>query len=183
MTSRTLTAGVRIPPYSEADFWVLERTLGDQTQTTHLGGPDSKERLENRHRKFVALSADPHAGCIFVIMIGMQNDTAGTVGYWERDFDGEKVWETGWTVLPEFQRRGIATAATGLLIEQLTKLRGYRYLYAYPSVDNHPSNAICRKLGFSLLESSNFEYYPGNILHCNIWRLDLSPSATGRETS
>lgn len=179
MTSQSLTDGVGIRPYSEADFWVLERTLGDPSQTTHLGGPENSAKLENRHRKFVALSADPRSGCIFVITVGSQNETAGTVGYWERDFDGEKVWETGWTVLAEFKGRGIATAATGLLIEQLTKLHSHRYLYAYPSVDNQPSNAICRKLGFSLLESRDFEYPPGSILHCNIWRLDLSPIAKG----
>ena len=46
-------------------------------------------------------------------------------------------------------------------------------MYAFPSVDNPPSNAICRKLGFTLLEAQGFEYPPGNRMRCNVWRLDL----------
>ena len=76
-------------------------------------------------------------------------------------------------VLPEYQGQGIATAAARLVVESVTKLRIHRFIFAYPSVDNHPSNAICRKLGFKLIGDRDFEYPPGNILHCNIWRLDL----------
>jgi len=48
-------------------------------------------------------------------------------------------------------------------------------VHAFPSVDNPPSNAICRKLGFELLEAIDFEYPPGSggVLRCNDWRLDL----------
>ena len=115
------------------------------------------------------------AGCIFVITIGSEKALTGTVGYWERDWDGQKAWETGWSVLPEFQGQGIATAATTLLVEWVTKLRRHRYLLAFPSVDNHPSNAICRKLSFDLLGESKYEYPrgSGSFMHCNNWRLDL----------
>ena len=58
----------------------------------------------------------------------------------------------------------------------------HRYLYAYPSVDNAPSNAICRKLGFEIVEVEEFEYPPGsgNILRCNNWRLDLFAAESPR---
>jgi RimJ/RimL family protein N-acetyltransferase len=47
-------------------------------------------------------------------------------------------------------------------------------VHAFPSVDNAPSNAICRKLGFTLLDGAiEFEYPPGNLLRCNDWRFDL----------
>ena len=49
----------------------------------------------------------------------------------------------------------------------------HRFLHAFPSVDNAPSNAICRKLGFTLLGECDFEYPPGNRMRCNDWRLDL----------
>ncbi|MBV9363250.1 MAG: hypothetical protein JO039_11040 [Solirubrobacterales bacterium] len=39
--------------------------------------------------------------------------------------------------------------------------------------DNAPSNAICRKLGFELLEASEFEFSKGHAMTCNDWRLDL----------
>jgi RimJ/RimL family protein N-acetyltransferase len=45
---------------------------------------------------------------------------------------------------------------------------------AFPSGDNAPSNAICRKLGFTLVGSCEFEYPKGSAMQCNDWRLDLS---------
>jgi RimJ/RimL family protein N-acetyltransferase len=42
-----------------------------------------------------------------------------------------------------------------------------------PSVDNAPSNALCRKLGFTLLGPHEFEYPKGSWMQCNDWRLDL----------
>ena len=77
-------------------------------------------------------------------------------------------------VLPEFQGKGVATAAARLLINQVAKqLR--RYLFAYPSVENELPNAFCRKLCFTLIEETESEYSPKNglLLRCNVWRIDL----------
>ena len=78
-------------------------------------------------------------------------------------------------MLREFQGRGIATIATAQVIELVRAEGKHRFLYAYPSVENGPSNAICRKLGFELLDEHAFEYPKGSgtVLHCNDWRLDL----------
>ena len=46
-------------------------------------------------------------------------------------------------------------------------------MHAFPNVDNAPSNAICRKLGFELLEECEFEF-PRGALH------DLQRPAPGR---
>ena len=165
---------VSLRPYAEGDMWVLEKTLGDPSQMVYLNGPESPETLVKRHKLFVALSADPGAGCMYTITAGPENAPAGNVGYWERDEDGQKGWETGWFVLPEFQGKGIATAATRLLVNHVAKL-DRRFLYATPSVDNGPSNAICRNVGFVLTRDEESEYPPnsGKSLHVNVWRLDL----------
>ncbi|HEV2137529.1 MAG TPA: GNAT family N-acetyltransferase [Nitrososphaerales archaeon] len=161
-------------PYTEGDLPILERTLADQRMMNYLGGPESDDKLRERHKKFVAMSVDPSMGCMFVIVAG--GEDVGTVGYWEKDQAGEMVWETGWMVVPEFQRRGIATESMRQLIKSVSRLGRHRYLYAFPSVENLPSNAICRKLGFELEKEQTFEYPPGSgkILRCNNWRLDLS---------
>ena len=49
----------------------------------------------------------------------------------------------------------------------------HRAVHAYPAVDNPPSNAICRRLGFTLLGPEDFEFPPGSWLRCNDWRLEL----------
>ena len=46
-------------------------------------------------------------------------------------------------------------------------------MHAFPSVDNGPSNAICRKAGFALQDEVDVEYPPGHPMRCNDWRLDL----------
>jgi hypothetical protein len=46
-------------------------------------------------------------------------------------------------------------------------------VHAFPSVDNPPSNGICRKVGFELLGEERFEYPKGHRMQCNDWRLLL----------
>jgi len=157
---------------------LLEGTLGDPGMMVHLGGPESPEKLRERHKNYVALSANSTKGSMFVITVGPEKKGAGTVGYWEKDFGGQKVWETGWSVLTEFQGQGVATAATRLIIERVTKLQMHKYLCAFPSVDNRPSNAICRKLGFTFAGETDFEYPPGSMMRCNVWMLDVPPRTT-----
>src|SRR6266567_235294 len=156
--SMTERIAVTVRPYSDGDLAVLERTLGDPRMMTHLGGPESAEKLRDRHRKFSALSADPTSGCVFVILVGNREVAAGSVGYWEKEWQGQQVWETGWSVLPEFQGQGIATRATTAVVERARTEGKHRYIHAFPSVDNPPSNAVCRKVGFTLQGEYEFEY-------------------------
>jgi RimJ/RimL family protein N-acetyltransferase len=76
-------------------------------------------------------------------------------------------------VLPAFQGRGIARTATAQAIAAARAEQTRRFVHAFPSVDNAPSNAICRKLGFTLLGEYDFEYPKGSFMRCNDWRLDL----------
>lgn len=165
---------ISIRPYAEGDMWVMEKTLGDPNQMVYLNGPEGAEKLRERHEKFLAMSADPGAGCMYTITMGTDNVPVGNVGYWETEWDGQAGWEMGWFVLPDHQRKGVATAATRMLVNHVARL-SRRYLFAYPSVDNSPSNAICRKLGFNLTGQTESEYPPrsGRFLRVNIWRLDL----------
>ena len=76
-------------------------------------------------------------------------------------------------MLPAFQGRGIAGTATSQAIALARSERKHRFLHAFPSVDNAPSNAICRKLGFTLVGEYEFEYPKGSFMQCNDWRIDL----------
>jgi RimJ/RimL family protein N-acetyltransferase len=79
-------------------------------------------------------------------------------------------------VVPEFQGRGIAVAGTVQAIELAEREAKHRSMHAFPNVDNAPSNAICAKLGFELLEACEFEFPKGHCMTCNDWRLDLCAS-------
>jgi RimJ/RimL family protein N-acetyltransferase len=176
---------VSIRPYAEGDRWLLERTLGDPDQMVHLNGPESIESIRKRHTRFVAMSADPHVGSQFTILVGPHHAPAGNVGYWESEWKGQIGWEMGWFVLPEFQGCGVATAATRQVIDLITNLQRHKFVFAFPSVDNHPSNAICRKLSFNLTEQVSSEYPPGSkrLLQVNIWILTLPVSGVDKSGS
>jgi RimJ/RimL family protein N-acetyltransferase len=164
----------RIEPWGAGDLPLLEKLLGDPAMTEHLGGPESPKKLAERQRRYERLPG-MGKGVMFRIVDAETGEAVGSVGYWERDGADEKVYETGWSVLPEFQGRGIATIATAQVIDRARAERKHRFLHAYPSVDNAASNAICRKLGFTLLGAFEFEYPKGsgNIMQCNDWRLEL----------
>ena len=166
---------VSIRPYAEGDLWLLERTLGNPGQMVHLNGPESMEQIRKRHSRFLAMSADQQAGCQFTVLAGPLRAPAGNVGFWESEWNGQNGWEMGWFVLPEFQGRGIASAATKLVIDRITKLHSRKFVFAFPSVENDQSNAICRKLGFAMTGQARSEYPPGSgrFLDCNIWILAL----------
>ena len=46
-------------------------------------------------------------------------------------------------------------------------------VHSFPSVENWPSNGICRRAGFTLLGEVRFEYPKGHWMECNDWRFLL----------
>ena len=163
---------VSLRPWSEADLQLLERLMGDPEMTLHLGGPETSLQIRARHDRYLR-SCEENSGCMFVIIVGTGRASAGSIGYWEKQWAGETVWETGWSVLPEFQGRGVATRATLAVIEHARRADRYRYLHAFPSIYNGASNAVCRKLDFTLAGEYEFEYPPGHRMRCSDWYLDL----------
>jgi len=163
---------VRIEPWGEGDLALLQKLMGDPEMTKHLGGPESDEQITERHARFLRLAEEGSAR-VFKIVLQASGEAAGSVVYWERTWRGEPVYEIGWEVLPVFQGRGIASAATKEAIAMARSDGKHRFLHAFPSIDNLPSNAICRKLGFTLIEECEFEYPRGSFMRCNDWRLDL----------
>ncbi|MGM7701835.1 GNAT family N-acetyltransferase [Pseudalkalibacillus sp. Hm43] len=137
----------------------------------HLGGSESKEQILKRHKRYLKLG---EKGKMFSITLSPDFEAVGSVGYWQTTWKNESVYEIGWSILPQFQGNGIATIAVKLAIKEAIMERKYKYIHAFPSIDNLASNAICRKLNFSFISDCEFEYPPGNLMHCNDWRLDIS---------
>lgn len=172
MTECANTPGVRLEPWGDSHFDLLRR-LNAPEMMTHLGGPESEERLLARHRRYVE-SGEGKAARMFAVLLLPGLETVGSIGYWERVWHDETVYETGWGILPGFQGRGIAVAAGEAAVASAAAERRHRYVHAFPSVGNPASNAICRRLGFVLVAECDFEYPPGATMRCNDWRLDLT---------
>ncbi|MEV7424728.1 MULTISPECIES: GNAT family N-acetyltransferase [unclassified Streptomyces] len=167
------TPHVRLEPWSESDLGLL-RAANAPELMRHLGGPETEEQLLKRHKRYVALSTDRKSkGRMFRIVLPSGGEAVGTIGFWEQTWQGLKVYETGWAVLAAYQGRGIAVAAAAGIVDRARAEGKHRYLHAFPSVDNPPSNRLCRRVGFSLRDECDLEYPPGRPMRCNDWRLDL----------
>ena len=166
-------ADVFLEPWSEADLPLLQKLLGDPNMMAHLGGPETPEQILRRHRRYVRLR-EGSIDHMFKIVWAPGGEGVGSIGYWRRNWHDRPVYEMGWLVLMEHQGRGIATNAGRALLERVCRKPRYQFMHAFPSVDNAASNAICRKLGFTLMEQCRLEYPPGRSMTVNDWRLGLS---------
>ena len=82
--------------------------------TEHLGGPESPDKLRERQGRYERLES---GDCMFKIVDVVSGVGVGSVGFWTKEWRDEQVYEVGWMVVPEFQGRGVAVAATGQAIE------------------------------------------------------------------
>ncbi len=161
---------VRLVPWSEDDFHLLIR-LNAPEMTEHLGGPETPEQLELRHKRYVAAAGSDTA---YIYKAVLPDGVAvGGVNFWDREWNGVPVYEMGWGVLPEYQGRGIASAAVAQTVDLARATKRRHAIHAFPSVENGPSNAICRKAGFTLASEVRFEYPKGHWMQCNDWGLSL----------
>jgi RimJ/RimL family protein N-acetyltransferase len=161
---------ITLLPWTEAGLDLL-RALNTPTQKAHLGGPETEAKLLDRQRRYMESNAS--GGETRMFRIGLAGEAVGAIGYWERQWQGQTVYETGWEIRPGFHGRGIAGAAGRLLLAQLGGEARHRHVHAYPAPDNAPSNAICRKLGFVLLGPCEVEFPKGHLTGANDWRFDL----------
>jgi RimJ/RimL family protein N-acetyltransferase len=162
---------ISLRTWSEVDLPLLEKLMGDSVMTEYLGGPETTEQLANRHQRYLKL-ADSGKGHMFVI-VNSGGASVGSIGCWDTEWEGQPVYETGWSVLPAFQGQGIASQAIKAILEVMQAEAKYRFVHAFPSILNGASNAICKKAGFTFIEEAEFEYPPGNMIRCNNWRFDL----------
>lgn len=166
---------VRLEPWGDGDLPLLKMLLGDPAMTEHLGGPESDEQLVKRHARYLRTNTQHNR--MFKIVVAATGAGVGSVGYWEHEWQGETIYEIGWSVLPAFQGCGIGTRATAQALAIACRDDLARSVHAFPSVDNPPSNAICRKLGFTLVGECDVEYPAGHLMRCNDWRFDLAASS------
>ncbi|MCB5908011.1 GNAT family N-acetyltransferase [Streptomyces pinistramenti] len=171
---------VRLAPWP-ADGAALLRRLNSPRMTAYLGGPESAQRLVDRHRRYRDLSGP---GRMYAIVLLPTGDVAGSIGFWEQAGQNGPVYETGWGVLPEFQGRGIAVAAARAVIDAARAEGRHRALHAFPAVCHAASNAVCRRAGFTLRGECTVEYPKGHALRAHDWRFDLGaapPALPARE--
>jgi RimJ/RimL family protein N-acetyltransferase len=154
------------------DLALYESLLTDPDMMTELGGPLPREGLEEKLRGIVDEVQAGKTWYFTIIPDEADAAPAGTVCIWDHALEGEPISEIGWMILPRFQGRGLATGAVRSVIRKARSEGWWSVIHAFPATTNAPSNAICRKTGFSNFGERDIEY-AGRTLRCNHWRLDL----------
>ena len=157
---------VGLRPYAKEDLWLTETLEMDPEAMSELGGPRTKEKIAEVHRKRVA---DP---LYFAITVEGEPRGVGEIGIWTSEVEGSPIHETGWMVLPSYQGRGIATAALREVIARAQSEPEIQRVHAFPGVTNKPSNALCRRAGFEHLGELEIPRDDGT-LRCSHWALDV----------
>ena len=142
-----------------------------------LGGPRPLADIERAHARSMRLAA---GGTCWPLKIMVDGEAAGTVVVWESEHQGEPVSEIGWLTLPEFQGRGLATAAVAEVLARARAERKFGRIHAFPSVTNAASNRVCEKNGFANLGECEAGF-GGRTFRCYHWRIEVfaGPDAAG----
>jgi RimJ/RimL family protein N-acetyltransferase len=111
---------IQLEPWGQGDLELLQALLGDPAMMEHLGGPESPEKIVERQARYVG-----NPGALKIVVDGVG---AGWIGFWEREWQGAPIFEMGWSLLPPFQGRGIATEATRLALAAARQPRVQRDL-------------------------------------------------------
>jgi RimJ/RimL family protein N-acetyltransferase len=167
---------VQLRPWTADDLPVLERNNTPE-MTVHLGGPETPEKLLDRHERYQRGWPEGTAS-MFTAWVG--EEPVGLVGYWDTTHEGRDVYECAYGVFPEYQGRGLAEATLRACLSHAAEHGGRDDVYAFPKVTNEPSNALCRRVGFVLEGEQAFEYPKGNPIRANAWRYELGPLRSTR---
>ncbi len=157
--------------YEEGDIWLTEKLETDARVMKELGGALPKAEIPRVHDKRLAAVAS--GAWFYKIVPAEAIGPVGTIGIWPSQFKGAPIAEMGWMLLPDYQGKGYAGKAARLLIGRVRHDRSFPSIHAFPGASNAPSNAICRKLGFSRLEDCDVGY-AGRPLKAVHWELKLS---------
>ena len=155
------------------DLALYEAIHCDPEMMAELGGALPREGLAEKLRRDVAST---EAGEIWVLKIILDDEAgtpAGTVAIWEHEFEGQRINEIGWMVLPAFQGRGLGSEAVRSALDRARSEGRWNVVHAFPTVTNPRSNAMCRKMGFTKVEEIDY-VFRGRLLRCNHWQLDLT---------
>jgi RimJ/RimL family protein N-acetyltransferase len=160
---------MELVPYADTDYWLTEALETDPRVMAELGGPWPREDVLGIHRRRLEAIRGGTWWFTIVPQAGMR--PVGHLGIFDSDWQGQRIAEAGWSVLPEHQGKGYASAALKLLLERAAADGRRGAIHAFPGVANEPSNALCRKFGFTLVGEETFDYR-GRQLRCHHWILE-----------
>ena len=169
---------VELVPYGDADLWLTRALETDARVMAELGGPWPADAIPRIHER--RLASIERGTWWFTLVPSRGATPVGMLGIFGSEFHGQAISEAGWSVLPEHQGHGYATAGLAILLDRALTDGRWGSIHAFPGATNVASNALCRKFGFALVGEETIDY-GGRPLRCNHWVLDPSDSSAMAE--
>jgi RimJ/RimL family protein N-acetyltransferase len=168
------TPSIRLRPYTDADRWLTETIETSPAMMADLGGPLPATDIPGIHqRRLDGMAADRL--WYFTVDLMPEGRTVGTICLWSDTYEGGRRSEAGWAILEEFQGRGLPTEAHRQRGARARTDGRWGDIHAFPGASNGPSNAVCRKGGFTNVGQEIVDY-AGRQLRCNHWVLEAPHS-------
>jgi RimJ/RimL family protein N-acetyltransferase len=165
-------ADVELRNIEHDDLSLYQAIHLDPAMMEHLGGPVPARGLAEKLRRDVASTESGQSWVFKIIPDEDAGTPAGTVCIWEHAWEGGSINEIGWMVLPPFQGRGLGGQAVRTVLRKARDESRWDVVHAFPPITNAASNAMCRKMRFSMVGECDFEFRD-RMLRCNHWQLDL----------
>jgi RimJ/RimL family protein N-acetyltransferase len=162
---------VILADFSTHDFALVERILSDPRMMDDFGGAFAPEKIEKAQRHYLA-SSESEEGWAFTIRPAEGAEAAGLAFLWDRPWRDDVITELVCQVLPEYQRRGLATAAALAVIARARLERRCKSVHSFPPEVSSAAAALCAKLGLTRLDRCDVDF-AGARLRGRHWRLDL----------
>jgi RimJ/RimL family protein N-acetyltransferase len=152
-----------------ADEWLTVAMESDSAVMAELGGAWSVEEARATHARRLKF-VEEHGTWWLKIVPDAATGPVGSLVLWDSEWAGEPISEIGWRVLTDHQGKGYASAGLRATLERARAEGRWGDIHAFPGVTNEPSNALCRKFGFELLEEGDADY-AGRHFRVNHWVL------------
>jgi RimJ/RimL family protein N-acetyltransferase len=169
---------VRLRDVELGDVGAYVRMRCDPVMMAELGGPQPREGMAAKVARDVQQAASDTAWIKMIIPDeSAPGVVAGSIALWSHEDSQTPMSEIGWMVLPEFQGRGIATAAVRMLLALAREQDRWGLVHAFPVVTNVSSNRVCRSAGFRFAGERETAF-AGRMFRTNHWVINPATDLT-----
>ena len=139
------TERLRFRMFRESDFPTYERWCANMDIMRYLGGKTFDRVQAWRHMAYLIGHWAMRGYGYYAVEEKATGALIGRVGY--TDHPGWPAFELGWTIIPEFQRRGYAIEAARMLLTYAFETLDRPHVISLIHPDNAPSIRVAEKLG------------------------------------
>lgn len=162
---------IEICDHHTEDLEFVEDLWFDPQMNRYMSDP-SREYADEKYFEALSQMEDNEDGYYLIIRMKDSGERMGTCCMFP-DADGT-TYDIGYTIARQHWKKGYGSEAVGLLLGWI-KEHGGKAVTCEVAVDNEASNALIRKMGFSVWKKAEFKKWNMDVrFRSHIYRRELS---------